>query len=65
VNSFTALPVHLPLISSGVGSPFGRAAENVPAIEKAFAFQKSAGGSWRCNATALQPVDFGLALGRR
>lgn len=34
-------------------------------IEKAFAFQKTDGGSWRCNATALQPVDFGVALGRR
>ena len=34
-------------------------------IEKAFAFQKTDGGNWRCNATALQPVDFGVALGRR
>jgi uncharacterized protein YecT (DUF1311 family) len=34
-------------------------------IEKAFAFQKTDSGSWRCNATALKPVDFGVALGRR
>lgn len=34
-------------------------------IEKAFAFQKTDGGSWPCNSTALQPVDFGVALGRR
>lgn len=31
-------------------------------IEKAFAFQKTDNGSWRCDSTALQPVDFGLAL---
>ena len=30
-------------------------------IEKSFAFQKTDGGSWRCNTTALQPVDFGVA----
>jgi uncharacterized protein len=30
-------------------------------IEKSFAFQKKDGG-WRCNATAMQPVDVGLAL---
>jgi hypothetical protein len=30
-------------------------------IEKSFAFQKS-GGSWRCNATAMQPVEVGMAL---
>ncbi len=34
-------------------------------IEKAFAFQKTDNGNWRCNATALRPVDFGVALGRR
>ena len=34
-------------------------------IEKAFAFQKTDSGGWRCNTTALQPVDFGVALGRR
>jgi hypothetical protein len=34
-------------------------------IGKAFAFQRTDGGSWRCNATALQPVDFGVALGRQ
>ena len=32
-------------------------------VEKAFAFQKTDQGGWRCNATALQPVDFGVALG--
>jgi uncharacterized protein YecT (DUF1311 family) len=31
-------------------------------IEKAFAFQKADNGTWRCNATALPPVDFGVAL---
>lgn len=31
-------------------------------IEKAFAFQKTDSGSWRCNTTSLQPVDFGVAL---
>jgi uncharacterized protein YecT (DUF1311 family) len=30
-------------------------------IEKAFAFQKTDNGTWRCNATALPPVDFGVA----
>ena len=30
-------------------------------IEKAFAFQKTDSGSWRCNTTSLQPVDFGVA----
>jgi uncharacterized protein YecT (DUF1311 family) len=30
-------------------------------IEKSFAFQKNSGG-WRCNATAMQPVEVGLAL---
>ncbi len=34
-------------------------------IEKAFAFQKADGGGWRCNVTALQPVDFGVAFSRR
>lgn len=33
-------------------------------IEKAFAFQKADKGGWRCNVTALQPVDFGVTLGR-
>jgi uncharacterized protein YecT (DUF1311 family) len=31
-------------------------------IEKAFAFQKTDTGAWRCNTTSLQPVDFGVAL---
>lgn len=30
-------------------------------IEKSFAFQKKDGG-WRCSATAMQPVDVGVAL---
>jgi uncharacterized protein YecT (DUF1311 family) len=32
-------------------------------IEKSFAFQKTDNGSWRCDTTALQPVDFGTAVG--
>ena len=32
-------------------------------IEKTFAFQKTDSGGWRCNTTALQPVDVGIALG--
>jgi uncharacterized protein YecT (DUF1311 family) len=32
-------------------------------IEKAFAFQKTDSGSWRCDTSALQPVDFGVAVG--
>jgi uncharacterized protein YecT (DUF1311 family) len=31
-------------------------------IEKAFAFQKTDNGGWRCNTSALQPVDFGAAV---
>jgi uncharacterized protein YecT (DUF1311 family) len=34
-------------------------------IEKAFAFQKADKGGWRCEATALQPVDFGVTQGSR
>jgi len=30
-------------------------------IEKAFSFQKTDNGRWRCNATALQPVASGVA----
>lgn len=30
-------------------------------IEKSFAFQKN-GNSWRCNSTAMQPVEVGMAL---
>jgi uncharacterized protein YecT (DUF1311 family) len=33
-------------------------------IEKTFAFQKTDSG-WRCTASALQPVDLGVALGPR
>jgi uncharacterized protein YecT (DUF1311 family) len=32
-------------------------------VEKSFAFQKTDNGSWRCDTTALQPVDFGTAVG--
>jgi uncharacterized protein YecT (DUF1311 family) len=32
-------------------------------VEKSFVFQKTDNGSWRCDTTALQPVDFGTALG--
>jgi uncharacterized protein YecT (DUF1311 family) len=31
-------------------------------IEKAFAFQKTDSGGWRCNTNVLQPVDLGVAL---
>lgn len=31
-------------------------------IEKTFAFQKTAQGSWRCNSPTLPPVDLGLAM---
>jgi hypothetical protein len=31
-------------------------------VEKAFAFQKTDSGGWRCTTTALQPVDSGVAL---
>ena len=30
-------------------------------IEKSFLFQKADGGSWRCNSSALQPVEVGVA----
>jgi hypothetical protein len=33
-------------------------------VEKAFAFQKTDSG-WRCSTTALQPVDFGVAVSGR
>ena len=32
-------------------------------IEKAFALQKVDKGGWRCNTTALPPVDLGVTLG--
>jgi len=31
-------------------------------IEKSFAFQKADAGGWRCNSSALQPVEVGVAL---
>jgi uncharacterized protein YecT (DUF1311 family) len=33
-------------------------------IEKSFAFQKADGGGWRCNTSALPPVEAGTSLGR-
>jgi uncharacterized protein YecT (DUF1311 family) len=30
-------------------------------VEKTFAFQKTDSGGWRCNTTALRPVDLGVA----
>jgi uncharacterized protein YecT (DUF1311 family) len=32
-------------------------------VEKSFSFQKIDNGSWRCDTTALQPVDFGTTVG--
>ena len=32
-------------------------------VEKAFTFQKTESGSWRCDTKSLQPVDFGVAVG--
>lgn len=34
-------------------------------IEKAFAFQKTDSGNWRCDTSALQPVDFGVVVSGR
>ncbi len=34
-------------------------------IQKAFAFQRTDGAGWRCNANALSPIDFGVAFSRR
>jgi hypothetical protein len=31
-------------------------------VQKAFAFQKTDSGGWRCNTSALLPVDFGVAV---
>jgi uncharacterized protein YecT (DUF1311 family) len=31
-------------------------------IEKSFAFQKADAGGWRCNSSAMQPVELGVAL---
>jgi uncharacterized protein YecT (DUF1311 family) len=54
-------------LKSGKAKPSPGSRENVSVayrlrVEKAFAFQKTDSGSWRCNTTALQPVDFGTAL---
>jgi hypothetical protein len=32
-------------------------------IEKAFALQKADEGGWRCDTSALAPVDLGVTLG--
>jgi uncharacterized protein YecT (DUF1311 family) len=34
-------------------------------VEKAFAFQKTDAGGWRCNTKSIQPIDFGVAVSRR
>jgi hypothetical protein len=34
-------------------------------VEKAFAFHLTENGGWRCTTTALQPVDFGVAVSGR
>jgi hypothetical protein len=34
-------------------------------VEKAFAFQKTDTGGWRCDTKSIQPVDFGVALSGR
>jgi uncharacterized protein YecT (DUF1311 family) len=31
-------------------------------IEKSFSFQKTGDGSWRCETSALQPIDVGIAV---
>ena len=52
-------------LKSGKSAPGSRDSFSVAhrlKIEKSFAFQKTDGGGWRCNTTALQPVDFGVAL---
>jgi len=34
-------------------------------VEKAFAFQKTDAGGWRCTTKSIQPVDFGVAVSGR
>jgi uncharacterized protein YecT (DUF1311 family) len=34
-------------------------------VEKAFAFQKTDSGDWRCTTKSIQPVDFGVAVSGR
>jgi uncharacterized protein YecT (DUF1311 family) len=34
-------------------------------VEKAFAFQKTDAGGWRCNTKSIQPIDFGVAVSGR
>jgi uncharacterized protein YecT (DUF1311 family) len=54
-------------MKSGKAKPSLESKDSLPVshklrIEKAFAFQKTDSGGWRCTTTALQPVDFGIAL---
>ena len=54
-------------MKSGRAKPSLESRDSLPVshklrIEKAFTFQKTDSGGWRCNTTALQPVDFGVAL---
>ncbi|HEX9469704.1 MAG TPA: lysozyme inhibitor LprI family protein [Bradyrhizobium sp.] len=54
-------------LKSGKAKPSPGSRESVTVayrlrIEKAFAFQKTDGGGWRCTTTTLQPADFGTAL---
>ncbi|WP_249780333.1 lysozyme inhibitor LprI family protein [Bradyrhizobium sp. dw_411] len=44
------------------GSRDGFAVAHRLRIEKSFAFQKTDNGGWRCNSTALQPVEVGVAI---
>ena len=48
---------------SGPGSRDSLPVAHRMKIDKSFAFQKTAGGGWRCNTPALQPIEFGIALG--
>jgi len=54
-------------LKSGNANPSLESRDSLPVshklrIEKAFAFQKTDSGGWRCTTTALQPIDFGIAL---
>ena len=54
-------------LKSGRAKPSLESKDSLPVshklrIEKAFTFQKTDSGGWRCTTTALQPVDFGIAL---
>ncbi len=54
-------------LNSGRAKPSLEGKDSLPVshklrIEKAFTFQKTDSGGWRCTTTALPPVDFGIAL---